>query len=92
MKIPDTLQQRLDVYKDNAGLYRHDNELFGPTSWFAVIHGQGILPDRYHPNVNMMPQGELDKRMSDIRRVWSKCLETMPSHQSFIDQNCKMSM
>lgn len=92
MKIPDTLQQRIDVYKGNAGLYRHDNELFGPTSWFAVMHGQGILPARYHPNANIMPINELDKRMSDIRRVWSKCLETMPTHQSFIDKNCKMSM
>ena len=89
MKIPDTLKQRIDVYKENARLYRHDNELFGPTSWFAVMHGQGLTSSHYHPIVNIMPQSELEKRMSDIRRVWSKCCDKMPSHQSYIDQNCK---
>ena len=91
MKIPETLQQRIDVYKENARLYRHDNELFGPTSWFAVMHGQGLTSEHYHPVVNFMPQSELEKRMSDIRRVWEKCCENMPSHQSFIDQHCKMT-
>ncbi len=89
MKLPNTLQQRLDIYKENARLYRHDNELFGDASWFAVMHGQGISPKRYHPNVNMMPDEELDRRMSDIRRVWLNSLGQMPSHQNFIDQHCR---
>jgi len=91
MKIPETLKQRIDVYKENARLYRHDNELFSEVSWFAVMNGQSLFPKLYHPNVNIMPQDELDKRMSDIRRVWAKCLDQMPSHQSYIDQNCKMA-
>lgn len=90
MEIPETLKQRIDVYKENARLYRHDNELFSEVSWFAVMNGQNLLPNYYHPNVNIMPQGELEKRMSDIRRVWAKCLDQMPSHQQFIDQHCKM--
>jgi tryptophan halogenase len=89
MEIPDTLKQRLDIYKENGRLYRHDKELFGEVSWLAVMHGQGIDPKRYHPNANIMPEDELNKRMSDICRTWSACLETMPSHQAFIDQHCK---
>lgn len=91
MTIPESLQQRIDIYKHNARLYRHDNELFGALSWFAVMHGQGIKPKSYHPNVNIMPSDELDRRMSDIRKTWINCLNTMPSHQEFIDQNCKTS-
>jgi len=89
MKLPDTLQQRMDIYRENARLYRHDNELFGEVSWFAVMHGQGLYPKRYHPNANIMPVEELEKRMSDIRRVWSNSLATMPGHQEFIDRNCR---
>ena len=91
MEIPETLKQRLDIYKENGRLYRHDKELFGEVSWLAVMHGQGIDPKRYHPNANIMPEDELNKRMSDIRRTWIACLETMPSHQAFIDQHCKSS-
>jgi len=88
MPLPKTLKQRIDVYKNSAHVFRDGNELFGPTSWFAVMHGQGLKPKSYHPNTNIMPERELEKRMTDIGRVWSKCLEQMPSHQSFIDQHC----
>ncbi len=91
MAIPETLKQRIDLYNEIAHVYRNGNELFGPTSWFAVMHGQGLAPKSCHPTTNMMPQGELEKRMSDIRRVWEKCCNNMPSHQSFIDQFCKIA-
>lgn len=89
MTIPDTLKKRINIYKDTAHLYRRDNELFGKTSWFAVMHGQGLHPAQYHPSANIMPQNELEKRMSDIRKTWSNCLKTMPMHQDFINKNCK---
>jgi len=68
MNIPDTLQKRIKIYEDKAHLYREDNELFGETSWFAVMHGQGLKPVQYHPIANIMPQDEIEKRMSDIRK------------------------
>ena len=89
MAIPDTLKQRMNMYKEMAHLYRDGHELFGPTSWFAVMHGQGLQANNYHPNVNIMPERELDRRMSDIRHTWANCLQKMPSHQEFIDRNCK---
>lgn len=89
MSIPETLQQRINLYKEMAHVYRDGHELFGPTSWFAVMHGQGLEAKNYHPNADMMPQNELEKRMSDIRRTWANCLQKMPSHQHYIDQNCK---
>jgi len=89
MDIPDSLAQRMEMYNENARLYRHDNELFGEVSWFAVMHGQSMRPKRFHPNVHIMPDGELNKRMSDIKNTWARCLETMPSHQTYINHNCK---
>ena len=88
MAIPETLQQRINLYQDMAHVYRDGNELFGPTSWFAVMHGQGLTAANYHPVANLMPRTELERRMSDISRVWSKCCDKMPSHQSYIDQHC----
>jgi len=89
MEIPETLSQRIDIYNENARLYRHDNELFGDVSWFAVMHGQGMEPKGYHPNANIMPIDELNKRMSEVGRTWAACLDTLPSHQAYIDRFCK---
>ncbi len=92
MDIPDTLKERIAIYKDTARLYRHDNEIFGETSWFAVMHGQGIMPERYHPMANSLPEATLLDRMDQLERVTQACLDKMPKHQSFINANCKADM
>lgn len=92
MDIPDTLKARITNYKDTAKLYRHDNEIFGETSWFAVMHGQGLKPGAYHPMANSISDAELMNRMQQIERVTQACLTPMPSHQDFIDANCKADL
>jgi tryptophan halogenase len=92
MEIPQTLVERIAIYKENARLYRHDNELFSETSWFAVLHGQNIVPKRYHPIADILPEHELDTRMIKLAEVTKKCLAVMPSHQAFIDRHCKAEM
>lgn len=89
MPIPDTLAERIAIYRENARLYRHDNELFSETSWFAVLHGQNIVPQRYHPVADILPQPELEKRMAKMVEVTRNCRDTMPTHQEFIDRHCK---
>jgi tryptophan 7-halogenase len=89
MAIPDTLAERIAIYRENARLYRHDNELFSETSWFAVMHGQNIAPQRYHPVADVLPEAELAKRMAKMADVTRKCLSVMPTHQQFIERHCK---
>ncbi len=89
MDIPQSLKDRIEIYKENARLYRHDSELFSETSWFAVMNGQNLHPKRYHPMADHLPQEELNARMKEIRRATLKCEEVMPTHQSFIESNCQ---
>ncbi len=89
MSIPETLKARIELYRDNARLYRHDNEIFGETSWFSVMHGQGIQPKTYHPLANSMAEETLQSRMRQMQKVVKTCLDQMPSHQAFIEANCK---
>jgi tryptophan halogenase len=89
MEIPSSLAERIAIYRENARLYRHDNELFSETSWLAVLHGQNIAPSRYHPVADVLPQQELEQRMAKMAEVTQKCLSLMPTHQAFIDRYCK---
>ena len=84
MVIPETLAERIALYKENARLYRHDNELFNHVSWFAVFNGQGIDPKRYHPIANLLSDDELNKRLEALHTVTQKCLAVMPSHEEFL--------
>ena len=92
MDIPETLKHRIALYQDNARLFRRDNEIFGETSWFSVMHGQGLRPKAYHPLADSLPEPELVKRMSELEQVTQACLDQMPKHQDFIDQFCKADL
>ena len=89
MPLPESLQQRIDIYKQNGRLYRHDNELFGENSWFAVFEGQNIRPERYHPIINFLSDTQLDQRMAEIRRATHKCLEAFEDHATYLHKLCK---
>jgi len=84
MDLPDTLQQRIDIYRENGRLYRHDNELFGENSWFAVFEGQNIRPKRYHPIINYLSDEMLEERLGEIRRATHKCLEVFEDHDRYL--------
>ena len=44
MPLPDTLQEKIDVFKATAQIVEYDAGLFMPPSWLAVYLGQGLYP------------------------------------------------
>jgi len=92
MDVPQSLKERIEIYQQNARVYRHDNEVFGDASWFAVMHGQGLEAKGNHPLANLMEDAELSRRMTSIHDTWQKCLQSMPTHQAFIQDNCRSDL
>ncbi len=88
MSVPDTLTEKLDFYRENARIHRHDNELFNETSWFAVMHGQGVTAARHHPFADILDGDELKSRLLQLRSVVANSADRMPRHQDFIDRHC----
>ena len=88
MDIPESLKAKIDLYQSHGRIYRQNNELFNETSWLAVMHGQGIVPDSYHPLVDTLSEEEISKRLSHIKAVIDKSCEQMPGHQAFIKEHC----
>lgn len=89
MPLPESLQHKMEFYRQNGRIHRHNQELFNETSWFAVMNGQGVRPARYHPIADLLTQEELSNRLLEIRSVVANSADTMPSHEEFIEQNCK---
>jgi tryptophan halogenase len=51
--------------------------------------GQGLLPENYHPIVNMMTDEELKSFLMIIRNSVNNLIDQLPSHQQFINGYCK---
>ncbi|MBL8271915.1 tryptophan halogenase family protein [Steroidobacter sp.] len=89
MSIPDSLAQRLELFRSRGKVARHDGQLFADSSWVAVLLGQGVQPQRWDPLADIMPLAELEQRAAGLRHKLHEAITRMPSHLQFIESNCK---
>ncbi|MBU2887855.1 tryptophan 7-halogenase [Gilvimarinus agarilyticus] len=89
MQIPDTLQQKIDLFSDSAKVFKVNNELFGEESWIQVMMGQGVEPKSYHGFADVMSDQELNDFLASIRQSKSTMVSKLPTHQQFIDHYCQ---
>ena len=89
MEIPETLTHRIELFRQTGRVFKVPPELFGENSWIQVMLGQGLMPDQYHPIVNMMDDVELEQFLSGIHGAAERLVDQLPEHQRFIDHYCK---
>lgn len=69
MPIPDSLRERVDLFRSRARISGKQEDLFAFTSWAAVMLGQGIVPSGYDPMADQMPIEELAAKLAGMRGV-----------------------
>ncbi|RAK52165.1 tryptophan halogenase family protein [Phenylobacterium deserti] len=88
MPIPDSLQRKLDLWRGKGRVFRYDDELFGESSWIAVLLGQVGLPQGYDPLADTLPVEEVDYNLQRMRQYVRRVAEAMPTHEAFIRSYC----
>lgn len=88
MPIPDSLEEKLDLFRRRGSAMPDHFDLFREGSWFAVLYGQGITPEGYHPLADSLSEDELRLSLSKIRAAIQQRVASLPTHQQFIDRHC----
>lgn len=88
MTPPASLVHRIKLFKEGALLYKHGEELFNVSSWFQVMHGQGLVPEQYHPIVDLMSDVELKNFLDQIKNSVKASVSQWPPHMEFIRRYC----
>ncbi len=88
LPAPPGLARKLAIFRATGQIFREGDELFTEQSWLQVLLGQGILPKRYHPAADDLPQGQLQEFLDTIRNVIATAVERMPAHERFIAEHC----
>ena len=91
MDIPESLTHRIELFRQTGRVFKAPGELFGENSWIQVMLGQGLLPEQYHPIVNMMSDDELERFLKGLHGSAERLVSQLPEHQRFIDHYCKAS-
>ena len=84
IEIPDTLQEKLELFAVRGEIIPSHQELFRETSWFAVLHGQGHTPNSYHPIADYLNAGELRRRITEMHKAIVGRVTGMPSLESWL--------
>ncbi|NQZ23378.1 MAG: tryptophan 7-halogenase [Colwellia sp.] len=84
MEIPDSLQHKIELFRQSGKLFRQQNDLFNEGSWLQVMLGQGIEPQDYHPMANNMPAEQLLAMLKKIKEIKHQPLSKLPSHDDFL--------
>lgn len=84
MELPESLLNRINLFKETGRMFRDGNELFDD-SWLQVMIGQGLMPKSYNPLVDTMSRHELEVFLSNIRRNIDKKLSELPAHSEYLN-------
>jgi tryptophan halogenase len=88
MEIPQSLAERIALFKAHGRVYREGNELFTKLSWLQVMHGQRIHPASSHPLAGLRTEAEIAEYLAEVEGVIQACVEVMPTHSKFIAEHC----
>ena len=91
MPIPDTLEQKIELFRETGRVFRKNEELFVENSWVQVMMGQGIMPRSYHPIAEKLSGAELEKLLATIREAVTRTVGTLPAHDDYVAQYCGAS-
>ncbi|MBL4575384.1 MAG: tryptophan 7-halogenase [Opitutaceae bacterium] len=88
MEIPATLNHKLIFYRSSGCLIPGVEELFQPTSWYAVLTGMQVMPHRYNSSIDALDYNQLQSSMRLGRQSIWQCVTKQPSHDDFLQRYC----
>jgi len=88
MDIPESLKQKMALFKSNGRIFWDTVELFAENSWLQVMVGQGLMPDSYHALAHQVESDKAMEYMNNIRQIQDQALTPIPSQADFIARHC----
>jgi tryptophan 7-halogenase len=88
MAIPDSLAQKIALFRETGRVFRRNEELFAENSWVQVMMGQGIEPAAYHPIAAKLRDEELAKFLATLRDNVVRTVAGLPAHADYVAQYC----
>ncbi|WGM48325.1 Flavin-dependent tryptophan halogenase PrnA [Brevundimonas sp. NIBR10] len=88
MEVPDSLAEKVALFKERGVVARYRDGLFLEPSWLAVYFGQRIEPDAYDALSDRAPEAALAEALETLRTSVQRAAAAMPSHEAFVKACC----
>ena len=88
MSIPDSLRQKIELFREKGRSFRDGFELFSMPSWVAVMLGQNLWPEGYDPVADALDEDKIAQALEQIRLSYARTAQALPTHAEFIARCC----
>ncbi|UUL82479.1 tryptophan halogenase family protein [Sphingomonas qomolangmaensis] len=82
--IPDTLAEKIALWKRAGRVFRRDDDLFAEDSWVAVLLGQGLVPGGWDRMADLTDPAMVEQRFVRLRALFADAASRMPRHADYI--------
>jgi tryptophan halogenase len=84
MKVPNSLAERIGLFRDAAHAFQDSHDLFRVDSWIQVMLGQRLTPLSYHPAAQIIPEAQLRQSLEALKSNIARAVDTMPTHEEWL--------
>lgn len=91
MIIPDSLRQKLEIFRERGQFINAADEMFSNTSWLAVMMGQGVMPGSYDPLVAGTDLATLRTGFAQMKATLAGLTDAMPTHNDYLRRQGALS-
>ena len=89
MDVPDSLNHKLELFRDSGRIFRFQDDLFTENSWLAVMLGQGVMPARHDPVADSVPAEEMKAAILALKAATLKAVHSLPDHADYVQSYCR---
>jgi tryptophan halogenase len=91
MDIPDSLAEKLDLFRRRGRVVKYREGVFLEASWIAVYLGQRVDPLGHDLRAEIPAADALARGMETLRNQIKATAEAMPDHAAMLSRYCPMA-
>ena len=80
--IPDSLHEKLALFRERGTIQTYRDGLFSPPSWLAVYYGQDVVPLAYNRMADEAPLDLVATKLDELKSRIAHAVDAMPTHES----------
>jgi len=88
MTLPDSLQGKIELFRERGVVQEYREGLFLHPSWIAVYLGQRVVPRRYHPLADHRADADLVAALLRLRGTIAQAAGRLPTQDAYIARHC----
>jgi tryptophan halogenase len=88
MSVPDSLTEKVELFRANGQIFREEDELFTETSWAAVMMGQGVEMQGHNPVADTLDHSTLMPEVDGMEQSIRYLVKNMPGHGDYLKSYC----